>query len=123
MPITALTLDHYHKYHKQHAADPAGAGPPGGRSVRPGASASPPVPAYLRRGRRRASPIALAVDPVGRVGVLDPKAGVVIFALAGEAEAFVFSAAGVEQPVGIGLGGDGALHLFDQEGGGWFTER
>jgi len=81
------------------------------------------LPRTLPVARQLLRPLALAVDPVGRVGVLDPKAGVVIFALAGEAEAFVFSAAGVERPVGIGLGGDGALHLFDEEGGGWFTER
>jgi hypothetical protein len=77
--------------------------------------------------RQLIRPTALAVDPAGRIGVLDAKAGVVVFttvtAARGSSSVFAFAAVGVERPVAIGLGLDGSLHLFDASGAGWFTER
>jgi hypothetical protein len=81
------------------------------------------LPRTLPVAQQLLRPLALAVDPAGRIAILDPKAGVVLFAHEGVAEVFALSAAGVERPVAIGLGYDGALHLFDEEGGGWFTQR
>lgn len=76
-------------------------------------------------------PLALAADPAGRIGVLDPRAGVVASVFvprhAGSGGAIVtdtfdLAAVGVARPVAFAFALDGALELFDATDGGWFRE-
>jgi len=70
---------------------------------------------------REQKPDALAVDPAGRVAVLDAKIGQLYWiGPAGRgAGSFSTSSVGIDRPGPIGVGPDGALLLFDQSNGSW----
>ena len=70
-------------------------------------------------------PIALAADVSGRLAVLDAKAGRIAW-LDRNGRTLIetdLRASGVERPAAIGLGLDGALHLFDDGIDGWVTVK
>jgi hypothetical protein len=66
-------------------------------------------------------PGALAVDPTGRVAVLDSRAGEVLLTDASGAEVgqFLTAALGLTRPAALTYGLDGVLHLFDESSGTW----
>jgi len=68
-----------------------------------------------------ARPDALAVDPAGRIAILDSRAGEVSILNPRGAELKRFSTTelGLEQPSAMTFGIDGRLHLLDEESGLW----
>ena len=66
-------------------------------------------------------PNILAVDPAGRIAVLDSRAGQVSIRNQRGAELKRFSTAelGMEQPSAMTFGIDGRLHIFDEQSGLW----
>ena len=69
-------------------------------------------------------PISLAADPSGRLAVLDTKAGSVIYLRhdGSVSDSFSYRSFGIERPVAIAFGFDGALHLFDESTGAWMRQ-
>jgi hypothetical protein len=66
-------------------------------------------------------PLSVAVDPTGRIAVLDVKVGAVLFFTDDgvSLNQFDFAAAGIVRPTAISFGLDGALHLFDEATTAW----
>ena len=79
--------------------------------------------ATLRDGFLKAE--ALAVDPAGRIAVLDQRSGAVLFYAADGSSLGAWSSqdAGVLRPTAIAFGWGGELHLFDESSASWVVLR
>ena len=70
-------------------------------------------------------PSVMAVDPSGRIALLDAKAGEVLELDRGgnEVGRFLAASLGLERPVAMAYGMDGVLHLYDGSSGIWVRRR
>jgi len=74
-------------------------------------------------GRGALRPQSLAVDPAGRIAILDGKtASVQFLSVGGGRESAVFASPEVPRPTAVGLGPEGELHLFEAAGD-WIVYR
>lgn len=69
-------------------------------------------------------PTAMAVDPAGRVAVLDERAGKIAWVLGDGSRLGVYdcASAGIGRAVALGIGPDGWLHVFDAAAGTWVRQ-
>lgn len=76
-----------------------------------------PLPA-----RALLKPVALGTDPAGRIAVIDGKDGSIRVLGSDGTDVLRFSCkdAGIQKPLAVGFGFDGALHVFDQATSGWY---